>query len=506
VKIAFAHAHAYVLSAALTALAIPAMAKGPSDGVPIPTVRLLNVENAVLEPMFTALDQPWAFEFISNSEVLITEIRGTMVRVDLETGQRFEIDGLPEIAIDKAQTGLLDIELHPDFADNRRIYFSYVEAEESGNYYAPAVDTAILGDDRLEQRRRLVTAEPHSWSPSNFGGALEFDDQGFLYISFGDRSEPATAQIPHLLHGKILRLHDDGTVPDDNPFVDDPAVDDRIWALGVRNPQGLHYDSETERLYEAEHGPEGGDEVNIIERGANYGWPEVSYGRNYPVNVLPEQAEANPLLAFHLATSPSMEIGIETARPGTLQPIFYYLPSIAPSQLTVVRGPMFPEWKGDILVGALKAQFVSKLDVDGDQVRSEFEMLRELRSRVRDIEVAEDGSIWILTQTTGLHRLYRRDPDEADSVVSTRPGAAVYNAVCKNCHIAGAADAPRMNQPAEWQETLALPREEVYRRVLEGYGAMPERGACYRCSDEILIQATDFMLETVREGKAGNGK
>lgn len=486
---------------ALVGVVIGAAAWAADQGESVPTVRLLNVENARLETVFSDLDQPWAFEFVGDDQVLITEIRGQLVRVDLDAGQRFEISGLPEIAVDKAQTGLLDIALHPDFAENRRIYFSFVEADESGNYYAPVVETAILIDDRLEQRRRLVTAEPYSWSPSNFGGALEFDNDGFLFISFGDRSEPATAQIPHLLHGKILRLNDDGSVPPDNPFVADPEVDDRIWALGVRNPQGLHFDSETQRLYEAEHGPEGGDEVNIIRRGANYGWPEVSYGRNYPVDVLPADAEANPLIAFHLATSPSMEIGIETERPGTEQPLFYYLPSIAPSQLTVVRGPMFPEWDGDILVAALKAQFISKLDIAGEHARSEFEMLRELRARVRDIEVAEDGSIWILTQTTGLHRLYRTDPAREESVVSEHPGAAVYNAVCKACHLVGAGDAPRIDQPAEWAESLARPRDEVYRRVLEGYGGMPERGACYRCSDEILKQATDFMLETAGAGE-----
>ncbi len=479
-------------------------ALGPNVAVPddaqgsaVPTVRLLNVENALLESVFSDLDAPWSFEFLGDSEVLVTEIRGRLVRVDLETGERFEIAGLPKIATDKAQTGLLDLALHPDFGDNRRIYFSYVEADPGGNYYAPVVDTAILDEDRLTQRERLVTAEPYAWSPSNFGGVMEFDDDGFLFISIGDRSEPATAQIGHLLHGKILRLNDDGSVPSDNPFVGDPEIDDRIWALGVRNPQGLHFDSASGRLYEAEHGPEGGDEVNIVERGANYGWPEVSYGRNYPVDVLPEQAEANPLIAFHLATSPSMEVGTVTQRPGTEQPLFYYLPSIAPSQLTVVRGPMFPEWDGDILVAALKAKFVSKLDLADVHVRSEFEMLRELRSRVRDIEVADDGSIWILTQTTGLHRLYRTEAEKTEAITAEHPGAAVYNAVCKNCHLAGAADAPRIDRPADWEATLALPREEVYRRVLEGYEAMPERGACYRCSDEILIEATDYMLNTV---------
>ena len=494
------------LIVSLCAIGQGATALADSAVPEVPTVRLLNVENAVLDQVFPDLDQAWAFEFVGPDQVLVTEIRGQLVRVDLASGTRIEIDGLPAIATDKAQTGLLDLALHPDFADNRRIYFSYVEADASGSYFATVVDTALLLDDRIEQRERLVVAEPYSWSPSNFGGALEFDDRGYLFISMGDRSEPATAQIEHLLHGKILRLNDDGSVPSDNPFIDDPAIDDRIWALGVRNPQGLHFDIDTGRLYEAEHGPEGGDEVNIIVRGANYGWPEVSYGRNYPVDVLPEQAESNPLIAFHLATSPTMEIGTVTERPGTRQPLFYYLPSIAPSQLTVVRGPMFPEWDGDILVAALKSKFVSKLDLAEDHVRSEFEMLRELRDRVRDIEVAEDGSIWILTQTAGLHRLYRTESKKAAPAQADHPGAAVYNAVCKNCHIAGAANAPRMDRPADWESTLALPREEVYRRVLEGYEAMPERGACYRCSDEILKSATDFMLETVREGKAGNGK
>ncbi|MGB0513943.1 MAG: PQQ-dependent sugar dehydrogenase, partial [Wenzhouxiangellaceae bacterium] len=374
-------------------------------------MRALNLDDAVVETAVSGLDEPWAFEFIGDNQVLITETRGRMLRVPLDGRPPKPIDGLPEIATEREQTGLLDVELHPGFHVNRRIYFSYVAPDETGRYYATAVDTAILEDDRLSRRRTLLRVEPFAWSPSNFGGVMEFDPEGYLYVSVGDRSEPATAQMGDRLQGKILRLNDDGSVPADNPFVHDPAIDDRIWALGVRNPQGLHYDGPSGFIFEAEHGPMGGDEINIIRRGANYGWPTISYGRNYTAEALgfaPDQH--SPQLDFHLSTDPGFEIGARTERIGMEQPLFYYLPSTAISPLTVVRGPMFPEWEGHILVGALKGRHVSKIDYDGRDVRSEVRILTEFRGRIRDLNVAEDGSIWILVQSGELYRLFR-DPD-----------------------------------------------------------------------------------------------
>lgn len=487
----------------LLALPLMATAQVERQRIDIPSVRALNIEDARLEVVVADLNEPWAFEFLSDDEVLVTETRGRMLRVSLIDASRQVLEGLPPIATDKQQTGLLDVALHPDFENSRRIYFSYTEADASGAYYATVLDTAILDADRLEKRERLLTAEPYAWSPSNFGGIIEFDGDGYLYFSVGDRSEPVTAQMGGLLQGKILRLNDDGSVPADNPFVDDPEIDDRIWALGVRNPQGLHFDAVRGSLFEAEHGPMGGDEVNRIEKGANYGWPMISHGRNYTAEHLgfaPDQSSAQ--LEFHLATDPPWVIGDETAREGLESPLYYYTPSTAISPLTVVRGPMFPEWNGQLLVGALKGQHVSKIDFDGSTVRSEERVLGELGARIRDLKLDGDGAIWILTQDGRLLRLFRDPALRSAPRAVGNPGQAVYDTVCRACHDSGAGGAPRLDHPLDWSAVRARDIDEVYRRVLEGYQGMPARGTCYRCSEAVLRAATDYMLQHVSEQDA----
>ena len=442
-----------------------------------PSLAALNVRNASVEQVVTGLHRPWALEFIDAQTALVTELHGDLLVVDLRDGSRTRIDGLPPFATDHDQTGLLDVALHPGFAINRRIYFSYVEADpETGRYFTPVVATAVLAGERLEDLRVLLRVEPYGWSPANFGGALAFDHAGFLYVTIGDRSEDAIAQRGDRLEGKVLRLHDDGSVPVDNPFVGDEAVDDRIYALGLRNAQGLHYDPVSRRLFAAEHGPLGGDEVNVIEAGANYGWPVITYGRNY-------------------STAP---IGEGTHRQGMRQPLFYYLPSEAISPITQYRGTMFPEWEGDLLVGALKGQHVSKLDLDGAVVRSEYPLLGELNGRVRDVKVHADGSIYILLQTGTLHRLARSEA-EAPPRAAGDP-AEIYGLVCAGCHDTGAGNAPRPGDTERWREIRERPREEVYRRVIEGFGAMPERGLCNICTDAHLRATTDYML-----GQSGAG-
>jgi len=481
-----------------------ATAQADRSRIDIPSVRALNIEDAVLEVAVAGLAEPWAFEFLSPDELLVTETRGRMLRISLIDGSQQVLEGLPPIATDKQQTGLLDVALHPDFENNRRIYFSYTEADPSGAYYATVLDTALLGEDRLEQRRRLLTAEPYAWSPSNFGGIIEFDGDGYLFFSVGDRSEPVTAQMGGLLQGKILRLNQDGSVPADNPFVADPEIDDRIWVLGVRNPQGLHFDGPSGSLFEAEHGPMGGDEVNLIERGANYGWPVISYGRNYTAEHLgfaPDQSSAQ--LEFHLATDPPWVIGDQTAHPGLEQPLYYYTPSTAISPLTVVRGPMFSEWDGQLLVGALKGRHVSKIDFDGTTVRSEERILGELGARIRDLKMDADGAIWVLTQDGRLLRLFRDPALRSAPRAVGNPGQAVYETVCRACHDSGAGGAPRLDRPADWSAVRARDIEEVHRRVLEGYQGMPARGTCYRCSDGLLRAATEFMLQRIDRHEAG---
>lgn len=458
--------------------------KGSNSGTPkpyhgeLPSLAALNIRDARIEKILDDLELPWAFEFIDSNELLITELPGRLSRLRLDSGELTPLPGMPEVAQERQQTGLLDIEIHPEFADNQRIYFSYVISNgESEPHFMTVIATAVLHADEVRNVRDIVRAEPFDWSQSNFGGALEFDDQGYLYISIGDRSNPDHAQYGERLHGKILRLHDDGSVPDDNPFIDDPQIDDRIYALGVRNPQGLDYDAGTGLLFEAEHGPMGGDEINIIEAGVNYGWPVATYGLNYT----------------------TWTIGAGTHRDGTRQPLFYYLPSAAISPLAVYRGDMFPQWEGDLLIGALRGEHVSRIDLDGMVVRSEYPILNELEARIRDIKVAADGSVYILTQPGDLYRLFR-DPSLDDSPVdNTTPN--FYNGICAACHDEGVNGAPRIGVAEDWEVVLQQPLETVYRNTLQGIGAMPERGLCYSCSDDKVRKIVDYMISESRPAK-----
>lgn len=442
----------------------------------LPSLAALNIRDARLEEVLSGLDRPWAFEFIDERTLLISETGGRLLRYTVGEAPT-AITGLPPIATDQEQTGLLDVALHPHFADNQRLYFSYAQADpQAPSYYRTVIATARLEGSELQELETLLAADPYGWSPSNFGGALAFDADGYLYISIGDRSEHDLAQRGDRLQGKILRLHDDGRTPIDNPFVDDPAVDDRIYALGVRNPQGLDFDVRTGRLYEAEHGPLGGDEVNHIVAGGNYGWPTITYGRSYAMEPL----------------------GVGSHQSGMRQPLFYYLPSIATSPLLVYRGRMFAEWDGDLLIGALKGQHVSWLDLDGDRVRSEYPILGELGDRIRDLKTAPDGSIWILTQNRGLFRLHR--PPASTTASAAVDPAVIYGLVCSGCHDHGAYQAPNPAVAAQWQAILAQPLDDTYRHTLQGKGNMPARGLCEICTDQHLRDTVDWLLQRVGDG------
>lgn len=432
----------------------------------------LNIRDAKLEEVISGLQEPRAFEFLNDHELLITEIGGSLKHFDFQSRQLSTVSGLPKIATGHNQTGLFDIEIHPNFASNRRIYFSYsINDEQTGKYFTTAVSTAVLKDGQLYQLRQILVAKPFGWSPSNFGGVLEFDSDGYLYVSIGDRSEHEYSQLGKRLEGKLLRLNDDGSVPADNPFVDDEAIDDRIYAFGIRNAQGLHFDTQTGLLFEAEHGPLGGDEVNVMKAGANYGWPTITYGKNYT----------------------TASIGVGTHAQGFEQPLFYYLPSEAISPLVMYRGDMFPEWEGDLLVGALKGKHISKLDYDKGIIRSEYPILNEINARIRDIKVASDGSIYVLAQTGFLYRLYREPTRESEEL--SVEGERVYRMVCAGCHDFGAYDAPRLGVGNDWKTIIEQPAELTLQRTIDGYNNMPERGLCGICSDEHLETAIKYMLE-----------
>jgi aldose sugar dehydrogenase len=443
----------------------------------LPSLQAANIRGARLEALLEGLDEPWALEFLAQDEVLITERRGRLLRYRFGDAAPRAVAGVPEVASTHAQAGLLDVALHPRFAENGRIYFSFVRSDpQAPTYTLTALATAILDGEALREVKVLLEAGPYGWAPSIFGGAIAFDDRGYLYLSIGDRSEHHASQRGDRLQGKILRLADDGSVPADNPFVGVEGMDERIYALGVRNAQGLYFDAQRGLLFEAEHGPMGGDEVNIIRAGANYGWPTVTYGKDYT----------------------GAELGMGTHAPGMVQPLWYFTPSIAVSPLLVYRGAMFPEWEGDLLLGALRGQHVVRLDLDGVTVRTAQTLLTEIDARVRDLKVDAAGALYILIQPGKLLRLAREtEPAEPQPQPQPQHAApeAVYQLICAGCHASGAYQAPNPDKPEQWSRILAEPAQTSYRRTIDGHGAMPERGLCHQCSDEILRNVVDWMRE-----------
>ena len=440
----------------------------------LPSLADINVRDAVLDVVSTGLAYPWAMEIISSTEALVSEFAGSIQRVNLVDGSRTPLEGLPEIPSGRGQIGLMYIALHPDFASNGLVYFSHAVASPDGEErYATGLSRGRLEGNQLLDVERLLVAEPFTSSPANFGGALEFDAEGLLYLGIGDRSVNYRAQETDSLHGKILRLSEDGTAAPGNPFVGDPAVDDRIYALGVRNTQGLVYDRVSGHMFQTEHGPMGGDEVNIIEAGKNYGWPVITYGANYT----------------------TAKIGLGTAQDGMEQPLYYYTPSTAVSPITIYRGDMFSEWEGHLLVGALKGAHVSKLALVDGQIRSARAILQEAKGRVRDLKVGADGSLYVLVQNGGrLLRLYR-DPEREDlDRPMERNGVTVYRQLCSTCHSSGQDMILQLNDPKAWEPRLAQGIEMLYRNTIDGIGDMPAKGLCDNCSDAEIRAAVDFMV------------
>ena len=443
------------------------------DSGRLPSLAEINIRDASLDTVVEGLDQPWAMEFLAKDKLLITELAGTMKILDLANGQLKNVSGLPDIPSDERQIGLMDVVLHPDFSSNGLIYFSHAVRHEDGQErYATAISRAELHDNELSGLTRIVAGAPFTKSSGNFGGALAFGSDGHLYISMGDRSEGKYSQDTSSLIGKILRLTDNGDTPPDNPFVGDPATDERIYALGVRNPQGLVFDSLTGDLYESEHGPKGGDEINLIRAGANYGWPTITYGQKYKGG----------------------KIGVGTALPGLQQPLYFYLPSITASPIEIYRGAMFHEWEGNLLVGALKGEHISKLYLHNGSVISAKDILQEVKGRVRDIKVAADGSVYILQEKGRLYRLHRDNRQEKMETTEQASGQMIYETVCASCHDAGLGQVPALEDTAGWTPRIVQGRELLIRHAIDGYRLMPEKGLCEACSEEEIVAAVDYML------------
>lgn len=332
-----------------------------------------------IETIATGLEHPWAVAVLPDGTYLVTERPGRMRTIrDGKVGA--PISGVPEVYA-RGQGGLLDVELDPKFTSNRTLYFTASVA--TGGRSGTAVFRARLSQDekQLTDVKRIFLMNKLSRGNIQYGSRIAIARDGSLFVSLGDRGEQDRAQDFHDDAGSIIHIKADGSIPADNPFKAGPFKDGKsalpeIWSKGHRNPQGITFDTATNKLYTAEHGARGGDEINTPEAGKNYGWPVISYGVNYS----------------------GTKIGVGTAKAGMEQPLFYWDPSIAPGAITVYRGKMFPEWNGDLLVTALKFKLLSRLSRDGSGKITERErMFEDEFGRMRDITVAPDGALLITT-------------------------------------------------------------------------------------------------------------
>jgi len=326
------------------------------------------------------LKMPWSFAFLPGGDMLVTERGGTLQRLDPKTGALTAISGLPDVFY-AGQGGLFDVALHPDFPAPPAVYFTYAASMGEGGS-TTRLARAQLNGNALEQWEVLYTTEPVQDTRKHYGGRLLFTD-GYLYMTMGERGAADLAQQLDTDLGKVLRFRADGSVPDDNPFAATPGARRAIFTYGHRNPQGLARHPGTGEIWVAEHGPQGGDELNRLLPGANYGWPVITYGEEYGGG----------------------KIGEGTARQGMEQPVHYYVPSIATGGLAFYQGERFPGWNGDAFIGALRALHLNRLDFGPDGRATEHRLLSDLQLRVRDVKQGPDGNLYVLSEQGSLVRL-----------------------------------------------------------------------------------------------------
>jgi glucose/arabinose dehydrogenase len=331
-----------------------------------------------VDTLYSEFENPWGMTWLGDGRMLVTERKGEILifKDDKYTGEK--VQGLPAVHLVN-QAGLLDIAAHPKNAENGWIYIAYAKNFEDSTAATTIMRFKLDGNKAVEQED-LITAGPPWKGGRHFGSRIVFDNEGFLYFSNGDKGNiPMNAQDLNNAHGKIHRINDDGSIPSDNPFVDSVGAVASIWSYGNRNPQGLYFEKATNTLWEAEHGPKGGDELNIIEKGKNYGWPVITYGINYNGTILAESSE----------------------KPGMEQPVHYWVPSIATCGITVVTSDKYPGWKGNILVAALAKQHIARVVLKDNKHIAEEKLLPGI-GRVRQVAESPDGYIYAVTELTGL--------------------------------------------------------------------------------------------------------
>lgn len=319
------------------------------------------------------LVHPWGMAFLPDGRILVTERPGRLRMIEHGNLLPTPVSGLPDIE-QHGQGGLLDVALHPDFTKNRLVYLSYAGRGKGG--YSTEVIRGQLDGMQLKNIERLFTAKPKSGEGRHFGSRLLFDKQGHLFITLGDRGERDNAQKTDNHAGSLIRLMADGSIPEDNPYINDKQAMPELYTLGSRNMQGIALRPGTGQIWTHEHGPQGGDEVNIMRPGVNYGWPVITYGVNYVIGT---------------------SIGEGEEKPGMEQPVHYWVPSIAPSGMVFYSGNGFPEWKNNLFVGSLKFGQLVRLVIEDNKVVHEERMINNALGRIRDVRQGPDGGLYLLT-------------------------------------------------------------------------------------------------------------
>ena len=367
----------------LSALYIIALCSSCSQGTP-PSEVEPSGDTTAAQTLYDGFKNPWGMVWLPDGRMLVTERAGEILifKDDKYTGEK--LTGVPAVFA-KGQGGLLDITLHPDYKNNQWIYIAYSKPVEGGA--TTAISRFKLNGNQVTDLQELFTAKPYIPADYHFGSRIVFDKNNFLFFSAGERGTQPKVQELNNDHGKIHRLYDDGRVPEDNPFVKQKGANGSIWSYGHRNPQGMVYDKATDRLWAAEHGPKGGDELNLIEKGKNYGWPKTCYGINYDGTILTEFKEL----------------------PGVQNPARYWVPSIAPCGITIVTSDKYPSWKGNILVGALAFKHIARVELKDTTYVKEEKLLQDM-GRFRDVKESPDGFIYAITEGPGL--LLKLNPEK----------------------------------------------------------------------------------------------
>tara|TARA_B100001093_G_scaffold14167_1_gene13127 strand:+ start:7128 stop:8267 length:1140 start_codon:yes stop_codon:yes gene_type:complete len=336
--------------------------------------------NYEMELVFEDKNIIWSIEFFDDNSILAAVKSGLIFH--FKNGTKTLIKGLPEIYL-RGQGGLMDLAFHPNFEENNLLYISYASSdnkEEGGN---TTIARAKLIDNSLQNFEVLYKANPDTKKGQHFGGRMAFDNENYLYFSIGDRgNRNVYPQNINLDGGKIYRIHDDGKIPSDNPFFNDNDAKKAIYSYGHRNPQGMFKHPESGKIWTNEHGPRGGDEINIIEKGKNYGWPKITYGINYSGTTITKNKSL----------------------PGMEQPLYYWVPSIAPSSFEYISSDIYPDWKGSLLSGALVYKFVERTKLKNNKVVLRTKIAEKL-GRPRDIKQGPDGYIYVAIENKGVYKI-----------------------------------------------------------------------------------------------------